>query len=135
MTNERGMVTICGLIVMLLLTSLGTTLLMLSNTDLKIATNHRDGLAAQYLAEAGIQYAMTKLQTNTEFFSETENECYTMNAEYLSVFPPGNYTVQTGPDPKSPSKERRLVVATGVVNGIQRQMLAKPTLVKPANGS
>lgn len=126
---QRGSAAILGLIMMMLLGSMGATLLMLSKTDLQIATNHRDGIAAQYLAEAGIQYAVAKLKTDLDFVSQTESKKLSTTSVSLGAMPTtGNYTVQTGPDPEINNTKIRLITATGIVNQAKRQINAQITL-------
>lgn len=131
MASQRGSAALLGLIVMMLLGSMGATLLMLSKTDLQIATNHRDGIAAQYLAEAGIQYAVVKLKTDHSFVSKTETNNYVTTSQPLGAIPTvGNYSVQTGPDPEFNNTTTRLITATGMVNQAKRQVIAQITLPK-----
>jgi len=103
-------------------------LLMLSNTDLQIASNHRDGIGAQYLAEAGIQYGVSKLKTDAEFISQTETEINITTSPLGALPTAGSYTVQTGPDPKFNNTKTRQIIATGMVNQAKRQVIANITL-------
>ena len=108
---------------------MGATLLMLSKTDIQIATNHRDGIAAQYLAEAGIQFAASKLKNDSNFVKQTENKSGVTTNQSLGVMPTtGSYTVQTGLDPKFNTTTTRLITATGIVNQAKRQVIAHVTL-------
>lgn len=134
MGNERGSATLSGILMMLLLGAMGATLLLLSNTDIQIAANQRDGMAAQYWAEAGVQAAVTKLKTDTEFVSQTEKYLHKDVADLPSTIAGvGSYTVQTGPDTTSTNKNLRLIVATGRVNQANRQVSAHITLPKPGD--
>lgn len=128
MESQRGSATLLGLIMMLLLGSMGATLLLLSTTDLQIATNQRDGIAAQYLAEAGIQAAVAKLKTDFEFVNQTEIRNQLTTSEILGMSSPGSYTVQTGPDPESGNTNKRLIIGTGLVNQAKREVVATITL-------
>jgi len=131
MGSQRGSAALLGLIMMMLLGSMGATLLMLSKTDVQIATNQRDGLAAQYLAEAGIQHAIVKLKTDHEFVSQTGMTQHIITSESLGILPSvGRYTVQTGPQVTNPNI--RLIIATGIVNQAQRQIVA--TITMPITG-
>lgn len=134
MKRQRGSATVFGIIMILLLTSMGATLLMLCTTHLQIATNHRDGIAAQYWAEAGIEDVVAKLKTNTDFVNQTQvgNQLITANFPSSSAST-GNYIVQTGPDPKSIATNVRVVIATGTINKTQRQIIAHITLPKPGD--
>ena len=131
MKREQGSVVVVGIIMMMLLSAMGATLLALSKTDLQIAMNHRDGIAAQYVAEAGIQYAVTKLKTDPDFVSQTELATTTAVQSIGSMPVMGNYTVKTGPDSITTNKNNRLVTAVGVVNQAKRQVTANVTLPRP----
>jgi Tfp pilus assembly protein PilX len=129
MSRQGGSVTIFGLIMMLLLSVMGATLLLLSNTALQIATNHRDGLTAQYWAEAGMQQAIGKLKTNTEFVKQTEKDNQLLTATYPEeCLATGNYKVEIGPDPTTTNRNARLIRATAKIKQAQRQITAHVTL-------
>ena len=57
--NEDGMALILVLVVVLLLSLLGTTMLGNSNSELSIAGNYRNSAAAFYAAEAGMAFGTT----------------------------------------------------------------------------
>lgn len=129
MGGERGSAVILVIIMILLLSSLGTTLLMLSKTDMQIAANHRDGIAAQYLAEAGIQQGITKLKNDNNFVEQTKLGLQVITSEYLGTIPTGgSYTVKTGPDFTTTNVNTRLITAIGIVNQAKRQVSANITL-------
>ena len=132
MSSERGSVALLSMIMMLLLSLLGAALLMLSKTDLQIATNQRDGMAAQYLAEAGIQCAIVKLRTDPDFVIQTR-ESKVDTSESLGTTTIVNYTVQKGPNSSVPNESTRLITATGDVNQARRQITVNVTL--PAEAS
>jgi type II secretory pathway component PulK len=98
MLDERGSVAVLGLIVMMILVVMGAGIVTLSNIDVALAANHRDGVAAQYLAEAGAQWAIAKLKTDKDFTSQTETQknitTYRMD-ENISTL--GRYTVKIRP--------------------------------------
>lgn len=129
MRNQRGSLTVFGIIMILLLGSMGATLVMLCITNLQIATNHRDGVAAQYWAEAGLEDGIAILKTNGEFVNQTQ-----IDTQVFTVKIPNpsstivSYTVQTGPDPKANATNTRLIIATGSVNKVHRQLIAHITL-------
>lgn len=129
MEHQRGAVAILGIIMMMLLASLGATLLMLSKTNIQIAANHRDGIAAQYVAEAGIQYAFTRLETDSDFVLKTETATYMVTSARLGpMSTTGKYIVHIGPDPIATNTNVRLITATGIVNEAQRQVFGKAIL-------
>lgn len=129
MGSQRGSAALLGIMMMMLLGSLGATLLMLGKTDIQIAANHRDGIAAQYLAEAGVQYVIVKLKTDLNFVSQTKTNIQVTTSESLGKIPTvGRYTVQAGPDSSVTTTNTRLIIATGIVNQAKRQVVAKITL-------
>ena len=73
LAQERGSVAIMAIIVMTLLLVLGGAYITLSSTEVDISTDYRNGVAAQYLAEAGVQEAIVKLKTETDFVTKTGN--------------------------------------------------------------
>ncbi len=60
--NERGMVLVVTLMMVVILVLLGSVAVQNSTTDLKIAGNQKTGLQAFYAAEAGIAEAMERLR-------------------------------------------------------------------------
>lgn len=132
MKNERGYIAIFALIMMLLLSSLGATLLLLSKTNIQISTSHRDGIIAQYLAEAGIQDAIVKLKTNPELVKQTKTGNYTITVQPTILVPgKGKYKVQIGPNTQTTDTNIRLLTAIGTMNQATRQVVANVTLLKP----
>lgn len=132
MERERGSVALFGIMMMMLLGAMGATLLALSKTDIQIAINHRDGIAAQYLAEAGIQDAVSKLKTDQDFVIQTSLENYTTTSQSLGITPTtGSYIVEIGPDSTTSNKNNRIIKAIGIVNQATRQVIANVTLAVP----
>jgi len=60
--NERGMVLVVTLMMVVILVLLGSVAVQVSTTDLKIAGNQKTGTQAFYEAEAGIAEAMERLR-------------------------------------------------------------------------
>jgi Tfp pilus assembly protein PilX len=125
MGRERGSVTVMGIVMMMLLTSMGTALLLLSKTNLEISANRRDGIAAQYLAEAGVQLAIAKLKTDPNFVNQTETNHSVVTLSFAAA---RNCTVKTGPALNTTSKNERIIISTGIVNKASRQVIAKVLL-------
>lgn len=123
MANERGSVAVLGLIALMLLGVMGAGMMALSNVDIAIAENHRDGVAAQYLAEAGAQWAIAKLKTDKDFISQTETQ---INVTTYSIdgtpYTLGSYTVTTKHDPKMLNENQRLITSIGSINKAKRQI-------------
>jgi hypothetical protein len=61
--DEKGMVLVVGLLLISVLSLVGTTAVMTSTTDMKISSNYRSGAQAFYIAEAGIERARAQLLT------------------------------------------------------------------------
>jgi Tfp pilus assembly protein PilX len=59
--DEKGMVLVVGLLLISVLSLVGTTAVMTSTTDMKISSNYRSGAQAFYIAEAGIERARAQL--------------------------------------------------------------------------
>ena len=121
--NERGIVAVVALIVMMVMGVMGTGLMVLGTIDAEIAANHRDGVAAQYVAEAGIQWALVKLKTNPAFVMQTvtQENITTYTIERLSNSS-GICTVKTKPGPAVAHNNLRIITSTGVVNKAIRQV-------------
>jgi Tfp pilus assembly protein PilX len=123
MANERGSVAVLGLIALMLLGVMGTGMMALSIVDIAIAENHRDGVAAQYLAEAGAQWAIAKLKTDKDFTNQTETQInvttYSIDENPNTL---GSYTVTTERDPKMLNENQRLITSIGSINKAKRQI-------------
>lgn len=135
-TRERGSAAILGLIAMMLLGIISSGLIMLSTIDLEIAAVHRDGVAAQYLAEAGVQWAIIKLKTDTNFLIQTEatNNVTTSKTSDTKTNS-GIYKVTTEPDSKTSNKSIRLIRSIGTVNNAYRQITVQIQLPENATDS
>lgn len=62
-SNESGMVLVVTIMLMAVLVLLGSTAIMVTNTDMKISSNYRSSSQAFYIAEAGAEQARDKLRT------------------------------------------------------------------------
>ena len=60
--NENGAVLVISLVFLVLLTMLGTTAVVLTTTDMKIGANYKDSELAFNNAQAGVQYAIGKME-------------------------------------------------------------------------
>ena len=60
--NEKGMVLPLGLMFLAIIAILGTTAVIVTTTDLKIGSNYRASVQAFYDADAGVQYALAKIE-------------------------------------------------------------------------
>lgn len=114
--SETGSVTIVALVVMIVLGALGATLIKQSISRNKVSASYSDGIAAQYLAEAGIQHAKAEIEKQ-KYFSVIDttnlrnktltgsNGTYNVTVSYANGF----YTI----------------TSTGTVNGAQHQVIKK----------
>lgn len=69
--DESGVALVIALLIMVLLTILGTAAIMTSTTDVKIAANFKKSTNAFYAAEAGIEAGMDLLQSPGAFDANT----------------------------------------------------------------
>ena len=65
--DERGMALILALLTTMLLTALGSTLIMLTITETRITMNYRNAQASLYGADAGIERAIQDLATVSQW--------------------------------------------------------------------
>ncbi len=72
--NEKGIALVVSLIMLVLLTILGTYALSTSSTELIIAGNYRNNECAFYLAEAGIGYGQEVYKTKV--LPGTDQSCW-----------------------------------------------------------
>lgn len=136
MKGEQGSVAVFAIIMMMVLSAMGAVLLTLSRTEVEIAINHRDGIAAQYVAEAGIQAAVAKLKTDPLLVEQTGRGSYITTSQALGLMPTiGTYTVQIGPDSITTNKNNRLITAVGVAQQAQRQVVVNVTVPVPMSES
>ena len=121
--NERGLAAVLALIAMMLLGIMGIGLIVLSKIDIEIAANHRDGVAAQYVAEGGIQWAIVQLKTDPDFVIETKAQknvtTYVID-ENGSTF--ASCTVTTTFKPTTADENLRVVTSIGSVHKAKRQI-------------
>src|SRR5687768_16623959 len=61
--DEQGVALVIALLSMLLLTALGMALTLTTSTEVRIATNYRDGVEALYAADAAVERVMQDVLT------------------------------------------------------------------------
>lgn len=106
--SQSGIASFVALAVMLLLAGLGGAMLSASSSEIRTAAAYRDGVAAQYAAEAGAKRAVIELNKNTGNWTGISD---------VSVGA-GKYSVSVaGP------MLRRTITSTGTVNGASRQVI------------
>jgi hypothetical protein len=62
--NENGFVLITAMIFLVIIGLIGSTAVMVTTTDIKIGANFKDSRQAFYDAEAGVQYALGRVETD-----------------------------------------------------------------------
>jgi len=65
--NQEGMVLVTALMFMVILFLLGTTAYLITSNDLKISGNYKTSKQAFYVAEAGIEHAISVLKNTADF--------------------------------------------------------------------
>lgn len=128
--SDSGSVVILALIVMTLLLSLGGAFITLSSTEADISRDYCKGVAAQYLAEAGVHWAIVKLKTETDFVAKTgtsPGDTTTSAAKNEGTPTEGSYTVKV-----AGSGINRVITSTGIVGSgktaATRQIILHVTL-------
>jgi len=119
-TNQSGaggLFVITVVFIVLLLALLGGSFSLLSSTELNMAVNYRDGIAALYLAEAGAKRALVELSYNLEW--KPSNPYYEGKGHY-SLDPVGLPTT---------------IVATGTVNKAVRKVVIRVTIAPDLESS
>lgn len=66
--QQEGTALVGVLMVLLVLTLLGTNAFLISNTELKISANYNQNLQSLYAAEAGIQFLLAGYRRNPDYF-------------------------------------------------------------------
>lgn len=122
---ESGSAGISALLFMLLLGVIGGAYVAITSSELNTAASYRDGVAAQYLAEAGVQHALVKLKTNEDGFinktntlNKTSENTFKSSIKNSTASTAGSYTVTvTG------SGNTRTITSIGTVNKAKRQLV------------
>lgn len=117
--EESGSAGILSVITLLLLSVVGAAYLSLSSSESSSSANYRNGVAAQFLAEAGARRAIVELDKNASWAGVS-------NIAMGSGITAGVYTVTV-----SAAGQDRIVVAKGVVGNATRRI--KLTLTVPGN--
>lgn len=110
--NEQGSVSILSLLVMMLLLAIGGAMVTVSSAEVRTAAGFRDGVAAQYAAEAGAKRALYELSTNNGALPAAITD------QPIGPNLPGTYTVSI-----EQQGINRIITATGKVNNATRQVV------------
>lgn len=110
--NQGGSASVLALVAILFLGVLGSSFIGLSSTEVNMAANYRDGIAAQYLAEAGARRAIVELSKNPNW--KPVNPYKEGGGKY-------SITITTG----TPTT----IEAKGIVNKAVRKIVLKATTI------
>ena len=116
---NRGSVTIVALVVMIVLGALGATLIKQSISGNKVSASYSDGIAAQYLAEAGIQHAKAEIEKQNYPTAATGANSLASVVASVTTNKIGNYSVLISP----PVADVYTITSTGTVNGASRKVV------------
>ena len=106
--NKKGVALVLAMFILVFIAMLVVAFLNLITSDIAITSNHLGRLQALYIAEAGVEHAISQLRANGD---------QSLNLGPIT-FPSGStssYTV-TYPKSSTPPIETRLIVSTGQVD-------------------
>lgn len=115
MGSNKGAAGILALVAVIFLGGLGAAYFTLSRNSINIATITRDDIAAQNLAEAGVQWAIAQIKANSEF---TTNWVTSEIKNKSSASTRGTYKVQVTNDPND--SNIAVIRSIGTVNNSSR---------------
>jgi PilX N-terminal len=121
--NESGVALITGLIILVLLTAIGTYAINMTQIDQTLSANLKASKQAFYLAEGGIEWGKQRIRTNTAIPPSPAGSTQSLNS--------GSYTV-TFKDilPQAPAWQYRMTVeATGNIGTASKTLQAFVTKV------
>ncbi len=118
-SSQRGAAAMLAIIVIAFLTIIGSGFTFLSSTDVRTAASYRDGVMAQYLAEAGAKRAVSEMRKSAsgEWAGETRE------------FDIGRYRVE----PVITRGVDREIIVTGIVNNAARKLKLTVSSDSPYN--
>lgn len=129
---QQGSAGILAMISMALLGVLGTAYVAMSSSEVSTGAQYRDGVAAQYLAEAGGRWAAIQLKNKVTAVVDASNTAagVSYNSGAIGTAPTaGSYTVTVRRNPATPTdSERRQVLVTGTVGQANRRVVFTVTL-------
>lgn|GEM_PF-1394089 len=119
LSQSRGSAAITALIVMTMLAIVGSAAAVLSSTEGAIAAGYRDGIAAQYLAEAGALWAITQLKKENSVVItniQTTGEYKAVSSTKNSGATTGNYQISIANPDFPQDKGSRTITSVGVIS-------------------
>ena len=112
--DQRGMVLVIALLVMVALATAGGAILALSLTESTIAKNDVEGTQALYVAEAGIQKALNAM-----------NQCPAAAVPATGSVATGTFTITVIPPPGAPPGQQLIKAIGYVPNGGRGRLLRR----------
>jgi ABC-type glycerol-3-phosphate transport system permease component len=101
--GKKGIALVLAMFVLVLIAILLVAFLELITSDLQITTNHAGRLKALYIADAGIEYAVAQLRTNS-YWTVTQGQ---------TIFPSGSGNSYTVTYPKTGTT--RVIRSVGMI--------------------
>ena len=125
--RRQGSAGILALLTMLVLGALGAAYVVMSSTEVNTGAVYRDGVAAQYLAEAGARWAALQIKNNVGTIVADTNSASgaTYSSGSIATSPTaGSYSATIRRDPAYPSDaNRRQVTVVGTVGQAKRKVV------------
>lgn len=111
--NQKGFALLTTLIFVFILSTLGIALLTMTSSDIKLSTLQRDSTEAFYLAESGVDRALSWLQQKGAPSASYINDHFNPHVGSLST---GTYTVTIDSDANNPNTftKKYTIISTGV---------------------
>ncbi|MBI4489697.1 MAG: pilus assembly PilX N-terminal domain-containing protein [Deltaproteobacteria bacterium] len=117
LANERGVILVISLLIMVLLIGAGVGAMVSMQTDLRSSSNLKTGTQAFYIADAGINHARQRLQdSDSPNFDSIFTAANGTEIASNSSFHGGAYTVTRQGSLSNPSRIKVLSVGTGPNN-------------------
>jgi len=120
LSDNKGSAMILALVAMLFFGTTGAAVWSLSTSNVKTSAHLRDDIAAQYLAEAGAQWALLQLKANSDF--TTTGNGVTSEEKNKGSATAGTYTVKVTGDATS-----KTITSKGTVNKSTRTVVLTVT--------
>lgn len=123
--SNTGSAGILALVAMVFFGILGGAYVTLSSSSVKTSATFRDNIAAQYLAEAGAQWAINQL-TATPSYGNTKVTAYS-HKKNTNTPTAGTYEVTVKPNPDPAKSTEKIIISKGIVNQSERTVVLHVT--------
>jgi hypothetical protein len=109
--NERGMVMLIVVMIMMGVSLLGLASLLVVGTDIRIAGQYKQSAQAFWAAEAGVQRTLGELRDNRDFTGEIDPEAMGNSSVFsANVTPLSGYLVRVVAEGRNKTSRRRIEV-------------------------